>query len=286
MDVFVRALNALLMLALPLGVGIFLARRLEVGWNIFGIGMVGFGLSQMAHLPFNAWALNPVARRLGLIQAPQGWQLLGLALLFGLSAGVFEECTRYLIYWFWLRETRSWRAALMYGAGHGGLEAMLLGAFALYGLIQALALRDANLEALYPAGQVEQVASQLTAYWASPWYVALLGAVERISGLAFHLAASVLVMQSFIRRNGMWLGAAIVWHTLLNAMAVYAARVWGTIPAEAIILLMGLLSLGFVVALRPSEPEPGVSRPAGISVQVLLVDEEPTQEEIEDSRYV
>lgn len=48
-----HALNALLMIALPVALGIFLTRRFHLGWRLFFIGAATFILSQVGHIPFN-----------------------------------------------------------------------------------------------------------------------------------------------------------------------------------------------------------------------------------------
>jgi uncharacterized membrane protein YhfC len=128
-DIFVRLLNALLMIAMPLALVIYLTRKLNVGWRLFGIGGVTFVASQVLHIPFNLWVLNPLMEKFGLSISQIGMQLVIVAILYGLSAGVFEETARYLVYRFWLKKDaeRTWRSALIFGTGHGGIEAIILG---------------------------------------------------------------------------------------------------------------------------------------------------------------
>ncbi|MEW6403090.1 MAG: YhfC family glutamic-type intramembrane protease [Chloroflexota bacterium] len=249
MEIFVRTLNAFLMIALPLALGVFLARRLRVEWRLFGIGALTFIGSQVLHIPFNAWALSPAVARLGLAGAQDGLRLVALAILYGLSAGVFEETARYLSFRFWIKEARDGKSALMFGAGHGGIEAMILGVLALYALIQAVVLREADLTAILPPEQIQLAQSQLQAYWSLPWHLALMGAVERVGALCFHLSASVLVLQAFTRRNALWIGAAIAWHTVINAVALVSVQYWGVSITEGIVLLLGALSIAFVFLL-------------------------------------
>ena len=59
-DIVIRSLNALLMIAMPLALGVYLYRRLGAEWRLFGIGAVTFIASQVFHIPFNVWVLNPV----------------------------------------------------------------------------------------------------------------------------------------------------------------------------------------------------------------------------------
>ena len=286
MDIFVRALNALLMIAMPLGLGVVLARRLKVEWKLFGVGAVVCVGSQVFHIPFNQWVLSPGIERMGLSGAEMGIRFVILAVLYGLSAGVFEETARFLAYRFWLRNERSWKSAVMFGAGHGGIEAILLGALALYALIQALVLRDADLTQVLPPEQIQLAQSQLEMYWSTPWQMALMGAVERVGALCFHLSASVLVLQAFTRRNALWVGAAILWHTSINATALIALQVWGVYITEGIVLFLGAISIVFVFLMRDhhQEQEPGSSVPPTLNVDP----ERPaiSEENLEDSRYI
>ena len=67
----------------------------------------------------------------------------------GLMAGVFEECGRWLAFKLSLRWSRGPGDALMYGAGHGGIEAILLaGMTMLSNITLALALNRGGLEAV------------------------------------------------------------------------------------------------------------------------------------------
>lgn len=286
MDVFVRALNPFLMIAMPLALGVVLAKRWKVEWKIFGIGAVVFIASQVLHIPFNQWVLSAGIERFGLAGAKSGSGLVALAVLYGLSAGVFEESARYLTYRFWLKDERIWKSAVMFGAGHGGIEAILLGALALYALIQALVLRGSNLTQVLPPEQIQLAQSQLEFYWSMPWHLALMGAVERVGALCFHLSAAVLVLQAFTRQNPLWVGAAIIWHTAINALALIALQVWGVYISEGVVLFMGLLSIGIVLLLRDDHSEQ--EQTSGAPPMLNIEPEQPvfSEENLEDSKYI
>jgi uncharacterized membrane protein YhfC len=102
------ALNGLLMVAMPLGLAIFLTRRWKMGWGVWLIGAAAFLLSQVGHIPFNL-AMGSLLDQTGLAQWPHTAQVIFNAVFLGLSAGVFEEVARYLVLRFWAKKARSWR---------------------------------------------------------------------------------------------------------------------------------------------------------------------------------
>jgi uncharacterized membrane protein YhfC len=290
MDIFVRLLNAILMVAMPIGLGVFLGRRYRVGWRLFLVGAVAFIGSQIIHLPFNSWFIPLGIERLGLSQATQGFQLVLLSLLYGLTAGIFEETARFLVYRFWLKNARSWREALMIGAGHGGIESIVVGGLAAFALYQAVAYSGADVGALVPAEQLELVQAQLTAYWEAPWYGVLLGGIERAFTLCFHLGASILVLQAFTRKNVVWLAVAVGWHTLVDGLALFALNTWGIYATEALLGLVAVFSIWIVFTLRTPENDVGDAPPRVLPdlklQEVDLTNEELDEERVDDSRYV
>lgn len=287
MDAAVRGINAFVMIALGFALGVYLARRWRLSWGLFGIGAVTFVLSQVGHIPFNTYVLNALLVRLGWTDPASTGALLGAAAMLGLSAGVFESGARYLMYRFWARGARRWEEALMIGAGHGGIEAVLLGLMAGYALFQVLALQGTDLASVLPAGQVETARMQIEAYWAAPWYAALLGAVERAFALCLHLSLSVLVLQCFTRRQGFWLPLAIGWHAFVDGAAVIAVQRVGPYWTEGLIGVLAVLSLGIVFALR----QPAIETGAGATVPPRTrppgraEDERPTAGQLDDSRF-
>ncbi|AGP39579.1 hypothetical protein BE04_49385 [Sorangium cellulosum] len=244
-------LSPLLMLVLPLFLGFLLHRRLKVGWSLFGVGALTFIGSQLLHIPFNAGLTALLANKV--VPAPPGdWTLWVNAAVLGLSAGLFEEVARYLVYRFGTNSARTWRGGLMFGAGHGGVEAMIVGALAGLAAMSMIALRARGASA---APLPPELSAQLTAYWSHPWYYPLLGSLERVFVLCFHLSGAVLVLQVFTRRSLLWLGAAILWHAVFDAVALYTLATVGLYWTEAVIGVGALLSVGMVFALKPARVE-------------------------------
>jgi uncharacterized membrane protein YhfC len=263
-----------------------------LSWGLFGVGAVTFIGSQVLHIPFNGYVLNPLLGRIGIEGIPSGWKLAVFAIAMGLSAGVFEETARYLTMRFWRKDIRTWGRSLMLGAGHGGIEAMLIGAYSFYVLIQMVMLHGMDLTAvgsLTGADRAQEVFDAVSVYWGTAWYDYFWAALERISAITFHLSASVLVYQCFRRKNLLWLGLAVLWHTILDGLAVYGVVSWGAAATEGVLFLVALLSLGIILALREPDPDepPLVETPAETpplapqDVQQVQL----TSEKLDESRY-
>lgn len=286
MDIVVRLLNGLLMLALPVVLGLWLAGRGKARWSTFAAGAATFVLSQFAHLPFNQFLLSPLALRQGWVTALGELTLFG-AVLFGLSAGVFEEVARYVVLRFWKKNVRSWSGGMMLGAGHGGIEAIILGGLTLLAFVQAMAVRGvSDLSQLVPPEQVAQLQASLESYWGLPWYAALLGAVERALALTLHLSLSLMVLQVFRTGRHRWLGLAVLWHALADALIVYLAGVVGPYAAEGALAALTLGSLFVIVYLKRTmvdiEPEAEAVPPLP---ELRKIDGAVDQTDIDQSRY-
>jgi len=283
---FAHLMNGLLMIALGVGLGILLTRRFSIGWRLWWIGAATFILSQIGHIPFN-FAFGVLLRRGVLPSPPDGWNLAFTAIFLGLSAGVWEECARYATFRWWAVEARSWRKALVLGAGHGGMEAILLGILVLYTYLQLLALQGIDLTTIVPPERVEDVQKVVNAYWSLPWYTGLLGALERVFALITQLTLSVLVLQVFVRRHIRWLFLAILWHGTFNAVAYYIANIWGAYLAELSLAIGMLLDLGILYLLyqpEPTSPEEIVPRTAN-DFRKQISDLAESQENLDQTRY-
>jgi uncharacterized membrane protein YhfC len=282
-------LNGLLMILMPVGLGIFLAQRFHLGWRIWWIGAATFVLSQVGHIPFNA-GVSALFKAGILPTPPQAWQLPFNLVFLGLSSGLWEEWSRYAAYRWWAKDARSWRSGLVLGAGHGGAEAIILGVLVLLTFVNMVAAQGMDLTKQVPADQVETARQQIQMYWSLPWYQALVGALERAFTLVFHLSASLLVLQAFLRKQIRWVWLSAGWHALTNAGAVYVAQTWGAYQAEIWVGLIALFSLGIIFWLRKPGLEPATELPPAPEIlpetpPVEFLPPEESLENIEKTRY-
>jgi|GEM_PF-2832716 len=148
---------------------------------------------------------------------------------------------------------------VLFGAGHGGAEALILGLIVLVNYAAMLIMRSLDLSALVPPEQLGLAQEQIAAYWSAPWPLTLLGAVERAFALACQIFMATLVMQVFLRGNLLWLFAAIGFHALIDASAVLALQYVGPYGTEGVIAVFALISVLLTLALRRPEPQPDPS---------------------------
>lgn len=281
MIVALLALNFLLMVLMPILLGRWIAARRQVRWGLFGIGAVAFILSQVGHLPFN-WLILQQLEWFSPANLPL------YALFLGLSAGTFEGFARYLTFRFWATDARSWGQGLMVGAGHGGIEAILLGALGMINFVVLLGLKNGQFQGIMasiPAEQLPLLDQQIEALFGVPAWMALFGALERVFALLLHLSASLLVMQVFVRGQLRWLLAGIGWHALIDGTLVYVVVRLGPVWAEVVLGGMSLISLAIIFLLRAPEPTAVPLEPLPELQPITLSPPANSQEMLERSKY-
>ncbi len=183
--------------------------------------------------------------------------------LSALTAGLFEEGGRYLGYRFlWKKDPKTWENALIYGAGHGGLETMaFVGGMAVLSLINVLWLFHADPQNLPPHIDPEQVRLAIEIVSQTAWWTPFLGVVERLMAMVIQISLSVLVLQVFTRRRFSWWWIALAFHTLVDLVILLKGRV-GDLQIEGIVLVFALIGGGIIWALRPKGRAQGKGRRA------------------------
>lgn len=251
--------NFLGMIVLPILLGFFLTRRFKLSWKLILAGALTFIVSQVLHIPLVLWMT--AAFKDGTLPAiPSAWALTFNAVVLGLLAGIFEETARYILYKFVLKRTSTWEQGVVVGAGHGGVEALLLGVAAALAFVNMLIYQNMDLSTVpgIPVEQVELAKQQVAAYWSAPVYMAFMGMIERVFAICLHLSLSVMVLYSIVAKKPFWFWAALLWHALVDAAAVFLIQKISVVGLEAVVAVMALFSLGIMFYLRGKFPVPVV----------------------------
>ncbi len=254
---FTTPLAGLLEILLPILLAAWFVRRYRSSWKLVGIGALIFVISQVLHIPALS-GLTTLFRNGVLPTPPAQWMLAFNAVLLGLMAGLFEETARLVGFHLLKPANRSWRSSVALGIGHGGIESALLVGVTVLATFVAMLIARQNPQAFGPSLS-GTLAAQAQAFWASPWYTPLVGVIERVSAITTQIALSVLVMQAVIQHNGWFYLAAVLWHTLVDGLAVATSSLgWNVWMIELLVFVLALVGLGAILFFgkRSGESEP------------------------------
>jgi uncharacterized membrane protein YhfC len=225
-------LSGIGMILVAAGYVIYAAVR-RLGWGYLGLG-AGAWIATVV-LKF-VWAVpvNP-----SIYAALTGALPESLATVaFSIYVGSLTGFTEVLLTWFLLRYTKlgrvPWGRALAFGIGFGAVEALLLGANSVIGVVTAIVSPSAlSLEAL------EQIASQTT-----PLYIAA-PVWERFFTVLIHIFANVCLFYGVVRGRARWLWVSFVFKSAIDAVAAWAqfgllSTVGGLWIVEGIVAVFGI----------------------------------------------
>ena len=231
---------------LPVVLFVYFRRHMKADIRAFFIGclvmmMFAFGLEQLFHA--------------AVLGSPAGAAIQGnlwlYALYGGLAAGIFEETGR-LAAFSTLLKGRKDADALMYGAGHGGIEAILIAGLSMISNISSsLAINAGRMEELlvpFEGAAADQMRLALETLMTHPSWEFLLAGVERISAVVLHLCLSVLVWFAVKEKKYGFYLAAIAMHAAVDGVTVVLSRMG--VPALLLEVLLVAVVAGFAWYMR------------------------------------
>lgn len=205
--------SGLLEIFIPVAVGFYVIRRFDTSWRNWFSGALMF-LVSLIRIPLNGYITQLI-----LAGTLTSFTYSLLVLAPSLTAGIFEETARYIGFKLLIKDT-AYERGLMYGAGHGGIESMLLVGL---NVLSVGVVLMTNPQALPP--------EQLLQVIATPVYLPFVGVYERIMAMIVQIGLSIMVLESIRRSDKRYLLAAVGIHTLLNFLAVSAVGT-GVIVSE------------------------------------------------------
>ena len=260
----------LVTLYLPLAAGLWLNKRLSVTWRVILYGVMGYLIVQnLKTLLVRGFSLLVEGGTIVLSEESLFiWQVF-ISILLAALLGV-------LVRWAGMRfikeNLNTLESSYGLGVGYGGAESVMLVGLPLLSTFITMLLNmniDPQTTALEP-----EIAAQIQALWQVPFYVPLAGSIERIAALVMHITVTVLVLQSFVRRNSAWLVAAFGLEVLVNGLIAGLAQIglgYGWVILLSIVLMGGNLFVlyrlrafefditkGSETSLENEEPEDGL----------------------------
>jgi len=208
--------SGLLEILIPIAVGFYIIRRFGTSWRNWFSGALMFMVS-LIRIPLNLYLSQLI-----LAGEPTPFAYSLLVFVPSFSAGIFEEVARYAGFKLLIKDS-SYERGLTYGAGHGGVESILLVGVNILSVGVALLM---NPELLPP--------EQLLSILGMPIYLPLVGVYERIMAMIIQIGLSIMVLESIRKSDIRYLFVAVGIHTMLNFLAVSTSG-YGVLVSELIV---------------------------------------------------
>jgi uncharacterized membrane protein YhfC len=226
LSVVFMGVSALVGLALPILLFLLFRKKYRADVAPFFVGCAVFIIF--------ALILEGILNRL-ILSSAVGKTIQGNIWLYGafggFMAGLFEETGRYAAFKTVLKKKLgNDRNALMYGAGHGGIEAVVLLTLSMISNISLammlnMGMADKLTAQVTDPAALAQLNNSFAALAQTAPTVFLAGAVERISAVALHLSFSVLVWFAAKDKKLFWLyPLAFALHAAVDLFAVVMAQ--------------------------------------------------------------
>jgi uncharacterized membrane protein YhfC len=192
-------LAGIIQVLLPVMVILYLKKKYSISWIFAAFGAVMYIIS-MVRYPLNL-----------LVQVNLGdysfvmWSVLFPAVV----TGIFAEGFRFLGYkYIFMPEKLTWKNGLMYGAGFGGIEIILV---SLNSILTFLFLHYAP--GFLPSWYKTEL--QMT-----PLYMPFVTALKQVFYLCLHMGLSIMVLQTFAKESCKYLLYAVGLHAAAHFVSV------------------------------------------------------------------
>lgn len=231
-------LGAILMIAFPLMIAIIWTKKKKERFTTVLVGAATFLLfAAILEKPLQALLIAPTQMGLtdtGISQFLNARPILW-AFIVGLFPGVFEETGRLVAYKTVLKKRKNRETSISHGIGHGCFEVIfIMGVAYVTYIAYAIMINTGTFGTVVDqvmsqdpdqAETLKAVASGIASF---PFVNLVLGIVERIFAVLFHIGASIIVFYACKDKSRFWLyPLAILLHTAMDFVAgLTSAGVW------------------------------------------------------------
>ena len=175
----------------------------------------------------------------------------------GLAAALFEETGRYIAMRFFMKERLDKGNALMYGAGHGGIEAILIvGITSVNNIATSIMINSGGIQAtmaMLDSELAETTYQQLEALWQLPAYQFYMGGVERMCAIALQICLSVLVYKAVKTGERKYFAGAFLLHFAVDFLTVVTASALSVWAVEVVLVITVAVIGGCTMTLYRKE---------------------------------
>lgn len=245
--------SLILSVGLPIVLYVVLKRKTNAKFSDMLLGAVTFiifalFLEQILHMAMNAVFGEKLTGNLWLY-----------ALYGGAAAAVFEECGRLVAMKVFLKNQLEQENALMYGVGHGGIEAVLIGGFACISNLATVSIinngtLETALAGLDEAARATSLAT-ISQLWTLPAYMFYMAGIERLIAVFLQISLSYLVYRAVRYQRWGFFAAAMGIHFAVDAVTKISSQ-YLPIPAlEAMLAVIVAIIVCFTVRMYRSEAD-------------------------------
>lgn len=235
---------------LPISLAVYFYKKHRISLMAVLIGAGVFVVSQIVlRIPL----LALVGKQQWYIDMSANAYVLGLFL--GLTAGLFEEVGRYIAMKFFMKKTLSWKNAVAFGIGHGGIEAIaLVGLTLLNYLVMSFMINSGAFDSLVAAKLPPEIAQQIRVLLVeSPTVNFLAGGFERVMTMSIQIAFSIMVLYSVKFRKPLYLVLAILLHALVDAPLVVLSTMGLSVWAiELYVAALAVAAFVYIIKAKDS----------------------------------
>ncbi|MFD6509009.1 YhfC family glutamic-type intramembrane protease [Bacillus sp. NPDC060175] len=150
------------------------------------------------------------------------------AVALSLSAGIFEEIARFIAMRYFMKQ-RDWQSGFLFGAGHGGIEAVLIVGIPV----------------------VSFLLTQTVIQGSENYYI---GGIERIFAMVLHVGLSFIVLQAVVQKKFRFVIIAILIHGAVNTLAgiipLYVPANSAIFVVEVTLAICALLVFSYSLLLK------------------------------------
>ena len=182
-------INVIICIGIPLGVFIYILVKKRNYLKSYVIGALVFFITQIClRLPL----INNVMVKFDSFNIFKSFYPVAYIIFLGITAGVFEECGRYMGFKLTLKKHRRFGDGVAFALGHGGIEALLIaGISSLYNLIILLNLNLGNYNGVILG--VDANEAMIAFNSVSNISVLTIG-LERMLAVVIHLGLTMIVL--------------------------------------------------------------------------------------------
>ncbi|MGV8980789.1 YhfC family intramembrane metalloprotease [Clostridium sp.] len=243
-------ISIILCAGFPIAIVIYMYKKYGTSWKVVLMGAATFIISQpVLRLNILKALNNSIWFNINVMQ-----DYMLYSIFLGITAGIFEETARFICFKFFLKNKYQWHNGIVFGAGHGGVEALIfILPVCINNLIYSLSINSGKFEAmLTTSGIASNVIVQMKASLINAKsYLFLITGLERVFAIIIHIAMTLMVLYAIKYRKNIYLLYAILFHALLDsALGIFMHFGVNTIFIEFYVMIMAFISIIIIFKFR------------------------------------